>query len=85
MSDPRELYKELGKALSELRNVDFARAQGFMGGAKQVRLLRTAHARASSLKREELRDLGRLVSEYFSSRSQIALLLSSLYASLSQS
>jgi hypothetical protein len=78
-----ESYELLGRFIGRLNDASFARMQGFTGGPKQVRLLRNAHARAATLKRAELVDLGRLISDYLSPGSDIANVYGSIFATVS--
>jgi hypothetical protein len=74
MTTIAQTYEALGRSIARLSDSSFAKTQGFTGGAKQLRLLRSAHARAAPLTHAELADLGRLIADYLSPHSEIATL-----------
>jgi len=79
-----QIYQALGLALRRLDDPTYAAAEGFFGERKEARLLRTAHARASTFDSARLGDLGRLIADNLSPRSQIAGLCEALFSSVSQ-
>jgi hypothetical protein len=78
-----QIHQALGHALAKLDDPSFATAEGFLGGRKGIRLLRTTHARASSMDRSRITDLGRVIFDSVSPRSRIASLYERLVSSLS--
>lgn len=84
MSATIEIYEALGRAIDMLGDPSFAQTQGFTGEGKQLKQIRKAYAQAVSLKRGDVLDLGRLVSDYLSPRSEIASLYSALYSATSR-